>query len=124
MKRISIAIVAGLLSSGIAFADEQNRMDHFEGEASETLTQALENMAEGNQRLAELLGAEALTDEQMGEIHMLTYTLENALQRVDQEVESMAVSLEEVHLGSESLDQERVAINGADYLDAAAPFVQ
>ncbi len=55
---------------------------------------------------------------------MLTYTLENALQRIDQEVDAMAISLEEVHLGSETLDQERVSSNGAAYLEAAAPTNQ
>ncbi|XKH59181.1 hypothetical protein LG290_10805 [Halomonas sediminis] len=55
---------------------------------------------------------------------MLTYTLENALQKIAEEGESMAVSLEEVHLGSEMLDQERVVTNGADYLEAARTLVE
>ena len=124
MKRISVLILGSLISSGVVLADEQNRLDHFEGASSENLTQALENLTEGNQQLIQLLNAETLSNEQMGEIHMLTYTLENALQRIDQEVETMAVSLEEVHLGSETLDQERVATNAADYLEASAPLTQ
>ncbi|XGA80687.1 hypothetical protein OR573_03255 [Halomonas sp. CH40] len=33
-------------------------------------------------------------------------------------------TLEEVHLGSESLDQQRVAENGAEYLEAARTLVE
>ena len=122
MKRLFLVMVGGLMSSGLVLADSQDRLDHFEGAPSENLPQALENIQEGNQRLNQLLSAETLSDEQMGEIHMLTYTLENALQRIDQEVDAMAISLEEVHLGSETLDQERVSSNGEAYLEAAAPL--
>lgn len=71
-----------------------------------------------------LISIDELSNEQMGELHMLTYTLENALQKIDAEVEAMAVTLEEVHLGSESLDQQRVAENGAEYLAAARTLVE
>ena len=124
MQRLLFFILGSLMSSSLVLADNQDRLDHFEGTPSENLTQALENIQEGNHRLLQLLSAETLSSEQMGEIHMLTYTLENALQRIDQEVDAMAISLEEVHLGSEALDQERVSSNGADYLEAAAPLTR
>ncbi|MDR5899918.1 hypothetical protein QC823_13060 [Halomonas vilamensis] len=82
------------------------------------------NFSEGNAQLAEILSSDTLSNEQMGEIHMLTYTIENALQKIDAEVDAMAVALEEVHLGSETLDQERVSTHGADYLDTAQTLVE
>lgn len=132
---INSFLLAGLVSSGVAMAEnhdhdhdhghgDHERADHFEGKASETLQEAVANFSEGNQQLAELLASGELSNEQMGELHMLTYTLENALHKIDAEVEAMAVSLEEVHLGSESLDQQRVAENGADYLEAAQTLVE
>ncbi|WP_411053853.1 DUF6746 family protein [Tritonibacter sp. SIMBA_163] len=36
----------------------------------------------------------------------------------------MAISLEEVHLGSDALDKARVSSNGADYSEAAAPLTE
>ncbi|CAH1044683.1 DUF6746 family protein [Halomonas sp. TD01] len=120
MKRTASLLLAGLLSSGLVVASDNERPDHFEGQSSDTLEQAIENLTEGNQQLAELLSQDEITDTQMGEIHMLTYTLENALQKVDEEVDAMAVLLEEVHLGSETLDQERVASNGERYLEASS----
>ncbi|WP_164508628.1 DUF6746 family protein [Halomonas aestuarii] len=42
--------------------------------------------------------------------------------RYEAEVETMAASLEEVHLGSETLDRERVRLNGMAYLNAARPL--
>ncbi|WP_346796621.1 DUF6746 family protein [Halomonas sp. Bachu 37] len=126
MKRIVFLMLAGLMSSTATLAQEDDhaRDDHFKGKPSETLEEAVENFSEGNQQLAELLAADELSNEQMGELHMLTYTLENALRKIDEEVDAMAVSLEEVHLGSETLDQERVATNGSDYLEAARTLVE
>lgn len=120
MKRTASLLLVGLLSSGFVVASDNERLDHFEGKSSDTLEQAFANLTEGNQQLAELLSQDEITDAQMGEIHMLTYTLENALQKVDEEVDAMAVLLEEVHLGSETLDQERVADNGERYLEASS----
>ena len=120
-------LLAGLMTGGMAMADnhdDHERADHFEGKSSETLQEAVTNFSEGNQQLAEMLASDELSNEQMGELHMLTYTLENALQKIDAEVEAMAVTLEEVHLGSETLDQQRVAENGAEYLEAAQTLVE
>lgn len=124
MKCIALVMLAGLLSSGMAVADEHERAEHFEGKEAKTLEEAVTNFSEGNAELAEILAADTISNEQMGEIHMLTYTLENALQKIDAEVEAMAMSLEDVHLGSETLNQERVATNGADYLEAAQTLVE
>ncbi|CAM4100896.1 DUF6746 domain-containing protein [Vreelandella rituensis] len=128
MKRIAFLMLAGLISSGVAMANDHeeahDRAEHFEGKPAETMEEAVANFSEGNQQLAEMLASDELTNEQMGELHMLTYTLENALLKIDEEVKSMAVSLEEVHLGSETLDQERVATNGVDYLEVARTLAE
>ncbi|PCF95505.1 DUF6746 family protein [Vreelandella nigrificans] len=124
MKRFALAVLASLLSSGMVVADEHDRYEHFEGKPSETLAEAVTNFSEGNQRLAELIAADSISDEQMNEIHMLSYTIENALQKIDEEVDAMAILLEEVHLGSETLDQARVLTNGQEYLSAAQTLVE
>ncbi|MCH4565294.1 hypothetical protein MKP05_19525 [Halomonas sp. EGI 63088] len=49
---------------------------------------------------------------------------ENALEKINEETAEMAITLEEVHLGSETGDVERVRANGETYLDAAQTLVK
>lgn len=116
MKTLLIALLASLISA-TAVAD--SNPSHFKGEPAETLNQAMANFSEYNQRLAELLAQDELDIADLGTIHELTYTLENALEKIQEEVNAMAEALEEVHLGSETGDFERVNSNGAIYLEAA-----
>ncbi|MBW6392795.1 MULTISPECIES: DUF6746 family protein [Halomonadaceae] len=122
MKKLLLpTLLSGLMIAATAQASSPT--EHFEGEPSETLSQAVANFSETNQQLAELLAQEELSMEDLGTIHELSYTLENALQKIDAEVETMAVNLEEVHLGSETGEFERVQNHGSDYLEAAQTLV-
>ncbi|ABI55891.1 DUF6746 family protein [Alkalilimnicola ehrlichii MLHE-1] len=110
-------LLAGLLSGAPLLADEPDRADHFKGLEADTLEQALENYAEYNQRLTEVLSADTLSTEDMVAIHELTYTLENALERIQEETERLAWLLEEIHLGSEHYDEARIRENAPEYLE-------
>ncbi|WP_311944149.1 DUF6746 family protein [Halomonas piscis] len=127
MKPFAMTLLAALLvtgtGTGTAAADDNDRPDHFDGKPAETLEAAVTNFSEGNQHLAELLEADTLGDEQLAEIHQLSYTLENALAKIDDEVEAMAESLEEVHVGSETGAPKQVADSGQTYLEAAQTLV-
>lgn len=124
MKTLLLAILTtGLLASTV-HAEEQARPEHFEGQSSETLSEAVSHLSEYNSRLSALLSQQELSDEDLAIVHELTYTLENALARLDKEVDAMAASLEEVHLGSESADRERVRENGQAYLEAIHQLVK
>lgn len=114
-------LLAGLLATTTTQAEEPT--DHFEGKASNTLEEAVANFSEHNRRLAELLAQEELSMRDLGTIHELTYTLENALEKINEETAEMAITLEEVHLGSETGDVERVRANGETYLGAAQTLV-
>lgn len=103
--------------------DDSDRPDHFKGKPSATLAEALANLQEYNQRLSDILDGE-LTPQKMAEIHQLTYTLEVALERIDDEVDTMKDTLEEVHLGSEQMNFERVKVNGVKYLEASNQLVE
>ncbi|MBS9405017.1 hypothetical protein KG088_15440 [Halomonas sp. TRM85114] len=122
-KLLFTALCFGLLGTA-ANAEEQERPDHFEGEAAVTLGEAVANFSETNQQLAELLAQDELSDAEFGTIHELTYTLENALAKIDEELDAMAVDLEEVHLGSETMDAERVHTHGSAYLEAARTLIE
>ncbi|MFP4137965.1 MAG: DUF6746 family protein [Halomonas sp.] len=122
-KLLFTALCFGLLGS-TANAHEEEHTDHFEGKSAETLEEAVTNFTETNQRLAELLDQDELSNTDMGTIHELSYTLENAMAKIDEELDTMAVDLEEVHLGSESLEEERVRTHGDAYLEAAQTLAE
>ncbi|MCE8035771.1 hypothetical protein EKK97_02100 [Billgrantia tianxiuensis] len=123
MKKLLLpALLCGLMIAATTQASSPTT-SHFKGEPAETLSQAVVNFSEYNQRLAELLAQDELSLTDLGTVHELTYTLENALEKIQEEVATMAETLEEVHLGSETGDFERVQSNGTAYLEAAQTLV-
>lgn len=105
-----------------AMADE--RPDHFEGQQAATLEQALANFSEYNDKLDALLAQETLSAAELGRIHELTYTLENALEKIRHELAGLAETLEQIHVASETADAETVKSRGRIYLDTATKVVE
>lgn len=114
MIRTSVLLTASLLLSTAAFADD--KLDHFKGEPSRTLAEAMNNFSEYNRKLAELIAKDNLAPQDMHDVHVLTYTLENALQKIDDSVDELEELLEEVHKGSEHADPDKVKRQGKAYL--------
>lgn len=104
-----LAILAGPTTA-------EERIGHFAGKPAETLQQAVSNFAEGNQELQQLLNGE-LSNEDMGKIHMLSYTLENALGKLNEEMQVLSVLLEQVHLASETGKHQVVKGSGKAYME-------
>lgn len=117
-----LLITALTTSALIAFASHttasDDRPDHFKGLPSANLEQALHHLSSHNEQLASALSSE-LTPAAMADIHQLTYTLEVALARLASSIETLQEQLEEVHLGSETMDTERVQTNGQRYLEGS-----
>ncbi|SET47835.1 DUF6746 family protein [Thalassotalea agarivorans] len=113
-----VSLLAGTLIAytSASYADE--RYDHFPALAADNTTQALCNLAEYNAKLQVLLTKDTLTAEDMVKVHELTYTLENAIQRIQKDLTAAATDLEEVHLASEKLDKNTVQQQGKTYLTA------
>ncbi|MCS3904541.1 hypothetical protein J2T55_002580 [Methylohalomonas lacus] len=105
-----------------AMADE--RPDHFEGKQAETLEQAVAHFSEYNDKLATLLAQDTLSAADLGRIHELTYTLENALAKINAELSGLAPTLEEIHVASETADAETVKSRGRIYLNTATKVVK
>ncbi len=122
MKTLALTALLTALLATPALAEEKSG-EHFEGEPSGTLAEAVANFSQYNQQLADILAKDELTMREIGEIHILTYTLENALEKISEEVEEMAEVLEEVHLGSETGNIERVRSNGEIYLESARTLI-
>jgi hypothetical protein len=126
MKFSALLLTASLAfaTPGAVFASDDDRPDHFEGEPSETLEQAVRNFSEYNQKLAAMLEKNDLSAEELHNIHNLTYTLENALHKIEDEVEELEEVLEEVHKASERADADTVSKRGKVYLEKAQTLIK
>lgn len=127
MKSLS-SILIGLfllsLGSVSLAADEGQRQSHFKGKQSATLEQAVTNFREHNAKLAKLLAKDKLTPQDALEVHELTYTLENALKKINSDFAELADVLEEVHVASEKIDTATIKKRGKVYLDTAGKVIK
>lgn len=114
-------LAVSLAVAGGAIADD--RPDHFKGLESPDLQTAVANFSEYNKRLEKALSGE-LTDADLLEIHQLTYTLENALEKINDDLEELAETLEEVHVASETFNRDDLRKAGPAYLKVARTVIQ
>jgi len=118
MNRLLTRVFAlSIVAMTIAQAQAQERVDHFEGEPAATLDEAPASLTEYDRRRAAVLESESLDAAALDEIHQLSYRLENALQRIDTELEALAEMLEELHLAYERADVEVTNRSARDYLE-------
>ncbi len=117
-KTITIAIASLLFTLPNAQADET--YSHFPSLASEDTSEALCNLAKFNEKLQTIVKKETLTPEDMVKVHELTYTLENAVIRLQKDLDTIAIDLERAHLASEHLKWEKVKQSGEKYLSATS----
>jgi len=117
------ALTLGLAAFvGTANADE--KVQHYEPKPSETLAEAVQNLSEYNKLMADVLSREDLSDADMEEVHQLTYTLEVALAKINEEMGGIAATLEEVHLASEERNQAKLRGAGEVYLEVTNTVVE
>lgn len=124
MKKIAFLITSLLALSLSTMAQAEERPDHFKGKPSETLEQAVVNFSEYNGKLADLLAKDALSPHDLHQVHELTYTLENALEKINAELTELANTLEAVHVASENGDTKTTKEQGARYLDTARKVIK
>jgi peptidoglycan hydrolase CwlO-like protein len=127
MKPMHSILAISIMLSSLSFtahASDDKRPDHFKGQASETLEQALVNLNKFNAQLASIVAKGQLEPADMAEIHQLTYTLEAALAKLNDEIEELKDVLEEVHKGSEMMQFERVRNNAERYLSTSQKILK
>ena len=124
MKKIAFLITSLLALSLSTMAQDEESPDHFKGKPSETLEQAVVNFSEYNGKLADLLAKDALSPHDLHQVHQLTYTLENALEKINAELTELANTLEAVHVASENGDAKTTKEQGARYLDTARKVIK
>lgn len=113
-----LAVTAFLWGVSVADAEATDqRIEHYEAQSSESLQQALDNLRHYNGELQRILQGGELSDDDMVAVHELTYTLEVALERLRNDLGDAAVTLEDVHVASETLDRGKVRDQGQRYLE-------
>jgi len=123
MSRCNVLIIP-LFAWSLAGHADVPRVDHYEGMAAESLEEAFAHLAEYNERLAAIVERDALSAVDLNNIHQLTYTLENALERIRTDVVAIAEALEDVHVSSESADAVRTRELAEAYLEAVSPLLR
>lgn len=99
-------------------AQADDKVEHYQGKPADTLEQAVANFAEGNRELRQLLEGE-VSNADLARVHELSYTLENALGKMNKEMKVLAMLLEQVHLASETAKAETVQGSGRAYFEIA-----
>lgn len=110
---VKAACISALLVTSAANADDDN--NHFPSLKAPDLKTALCNLQSYNKKLSDITSKTQLTTVDMVKVHELTYTLENAILRMQKDLINIAANLEEVHLASERLDQKAIAEFGSQY---------
>lgn len=118
MKKTLLSAVSSLLLLTTASINADEDYSHFPSLKAPNAQVALCNMMKFNQKLNTIANKPKLSPEDMVKVHELTYTLENAVIRLQKELNTIAVDLEKVHKASETLDDKTVKNSGAAYLKA------
>jgi uncharacterized protein (DUF342 family) len=112
---VSLAVAGGAVA--------EDRPSHFKGQAAPDLNTAVANFSEYNNRLEKILAGE-LTDADLATVHELTYTLENALEKINIDLEELAEILEKVHIASETANRDALKEAGPVYLSTARTVIK
>lgn len=123
MHKSILSLALAALFTLPAVADDE-RVEHYRGEPAASLTEALGNLAEYNQQLRALVDKGQLSGDDFHQIHQLTYTLENALGRLDDELDAMQEDLENIHLASERGEAGRILQAAPEYFRRSDELLQ
>lgn len=116
---VASLVTAAAITLGYLLPATAEEVTHYAPEPSETLAQAVDNFVSYNRKLAAVLERNPLTAADMEEVHEYTYTLEIALEKINQDLGALSVVLEEVHQTSEGDDPARLRTAGTAYLAQA-----
>lgn len=112
LRKTISAIILAAATVTVAHATD---VKHFKGEKPETMAEAIAVIEKYNAQLEGRIQYE-LTPYTMAEIHQMSYSLENALQFIEEHLKKTQENLEEVHIASETNDTETVQKKGKEYL--------
>lgn len=108
--------IAVLIGASLFSAQASDDDAHFKAIVSTDIASALCNLNTYNAELQQVTSEKDVDTMGMLKVHELTYTLENALQKIQAELITIAANLEEVHQSSESHDQTKVKTYTEKYM--------
>jgi hypothetical protein len=130
MKPFILSLLIALLTLGIAHAEEEQetalveQLEEAEGQPMDTLQEAMDALELRNDLLGVLLEKEDMTDADLAIIQQLTDTIENALAKIDEELDIMRDQVQTVSESADGQDQQRVRESGKDYLERINTLMQ
>lgn len=123
----SLALIA--LCAGIALASPTHaaepppqRVDHYQAKQANDVAEAVANLREANNKLAELLSGE-VNDYAMHDIHSLSYTVEESLARIMDEMKMLLDTAQDMHFATEGLKRDAVIDYGEAYLTGVRKII-
>lgn len=121
MKKLLLASMAVVLTGAIvapAIAEEDHdeaRVEHYQGHAIATPEEALKTLQDENVEISAILKVEKLTGLQFEKIHEISYTLENAIDKLiaekaapQDQLDAVDEAVQAVHHASENHEEEKV----------------
>ena len=111
------ALALGLVAATASSASD--RVEHYEARSAATLEEAVAIFVEFSDALKTVLEREPLEAADLEAVHEITYTLENALERMRGDLAELADIVEALHLASEDHDEAATREQGAAYLEIA-----
>lgn len=136
MKTILTAFAILALAGGAAspvwaedagHAQGEERVDHYKGEAMETVDKAVKSLHENIAKISALMAAEDFGAVEMEDIHEISYTLETAIDELIKEkagtperLGSIDEAVQAVHYASENQEEEELRTWFAKLQDAIA----
>lgn len=121
---LALGTLVGL--SGPAHANDAqaaNRVAHYAAQQADSIEQTMKNLRETNAKLKELLAGE-VGEYDIHDIHSLSYTLEDSLTRIADEIKQLHNTVADMHFASEGLKREAVIDYGAAYLAGIERLIQ
>ncbi|WP_321275750.1 DUF6746 family protein [Thiomicrorhabdus indica] len=112
MKK-SFLMTALMAMTTTAMASEDK---HFDAQMPTSFMQAQQQLVEGKAELAKIVADGEVSMAEMGKVHQLTYSLENALEFMEEEMEQIQETLERVHKGSEHGTNQQVLQDSQQFL--------
>ncbi|MBL4804900.1 MAG: cupredoxin domain-containing protein [Alphaproteobacteria bacterium] len=125
MKKLLLVSTVGVLFSAIAVPvlaeddhdhdHDEARVEHYEGHAIATTEEALKTLKDENAEIAGILKSEKLEGSQLEQIHEISYTLENAIDKLIAEkaapqgqLDAVDEAVQAVHHASENHEEAKV----------------
>lgn len=120
-----IALATGFAMAPLCQASDSpppERVSHFAAKKADNVEQAVANLKEANAKLAELLSGE-VDDHAMHDIHSLSYTIEESLATLIDEMRMLLDTAGDMHFATEGLKRDAVIDYGDAYLSGVRRII-